>query len=120
MAEIAGLILGTTGIVGVIGALKDVIDLFATFADPSNFGRDYEILAAKIDIEKALLLQWAGRMKLLQPDYGKRLDDDDRMQNIVIKVFRYFSPTSPIFGISTASKSFFIIRFYFRRRLPQF
>ena len=85
MAEIAGLILGTAGIVGVVGAFKDVIDLFTTSADLSNFGRDDEILAAKIGIEKTLLLQCANRMKLLQPDYDKRLNVD-KTQNIVIKV----------------------------------
>lgn len=85
MAEIAKLILGTTGIVGVVRAFKDVIDLFTTFADLSNFGRDDEILAAEIGIEKTPLLQCANRMKLLQPDYDKWLNDD-RTQNIVIKV----------------------------------
>jgi hypothetical protein len=77
MAEVAGLILGAVGVAGVIGAFKDTIDLFNLIADSHHLGHDHEILDIKFDIEKTLLLQWADRVKLLRPDYDKRLDSSD-------------------------------------------
>ncbi|KAH7317129.1 prion-inhibition and propagation-domain-containing protein [Stachybotrys elegans] len=86
MAEVAGLVLGAIGIAGVIGAFKDAIDLFACFAQSRELGRDYEILNIKLDIEKALLLQWADRVGLLRPhDYDRRLDQED-IQATVVKI----------------------------------
>ncbi|KAI0892495.1 prion-inhibition and propagation-domain-containing protein [Annulohypoxylon nitens] len=75
MAEIAGLVVGVVGVAGVIGAFKDTIDLFNIFMSSREFGRDYEILDTKVDIERAILLQWADSVRLLRPDYDKRLDD---------------------------------------------
>ncbi|KAI1214247.1 prion-inhibition and propagation-domain-containing protein [Annulohypoxylon truncatum] len=76
MAEIAGLVIGVVGVAGVIGAFKDTIDLFNDFMSSREFGRDYEILDTKVDIERAILLQWAENVKLLKSDYDRRLDDD--------------------------------------------
>ncbi|KAI1090901.1 prion-inhibition and propagation-domain-containing protein [Rostrohypoxylon terebratum] len=76
MAEIAGLVIGIVGVVGVIGAFKDTIDLFNDFISSREFGRDYEILVTKVDIERTILLQWADHVRLLQTNYDKRLDDD--------------------------------------------
>lgn len=44
MAEVAGLVLGVVGLAGVIGAFKDVVDLFSLFVDSSHLGRDYEMI----------------------------------------------------------------------------
>ncbi|KAK5637025.1 hypothetical protein RRF57_012737 [Xylaria bambusicola] len=74
MADVAGLVLG---VAGLVGAFKDAIDLFTLLADSRDLGRDYEILNAKLDIEKVLLLQWADRIKLLRRDYDQRLNDPD-------------------------------------------
>lgn len=41
----------------------------------SRAGRDYEILVAKLDLEKTLLLQWADRIRLLKTGYDSRLDE---------------------------------------------
>jgi hypothetical protein len=75
MAEVAGLVLGVVGIVGIIGAFKDTIELFSIVAAPRDFSRDYEIASIKLDIEKLILLQWADRVRLLEENYDKRLDD---------------------------------------------
>ncbi|KAJ4237812.1 hypothetical protein NW760_003248 [Fusarium oxysporum] len=56
MAEVAGLALGAVGVVGLIGAFKDTIDLFGLLAESRDLGRDYEILRIKLDIQKTLLL----------------------------------------------------------------
>ncbi|KAF5688001.1 hypothetical protein FDENT_5055 [Fusarium denticulatum] len=75
MAEVAGLALGAVGVVGLIGAFKDTIDLFGLLADSRDLGRDYEILRIKLDIQKTLLLQWTDRVGLLrQDDYDPCLD----------------------------------------------
>ncbi|EGU73096.1 hypothetical protein FOXB_16392 [Fusarium oxysporum f. sp. conglutinans Fo5176] len=64
MAEVAGLALGAVGVVGLIGAFKDTIDLFGLLAESRDLGRDYEILRIKLDIQKTLLLQWTDRYGL--------------------------------------------------------
>ncbi len=74
MAEVAGV---AVGVLALIGSFRDCIDLFSCFVAARSLGRDYEILSAKLDIEKALLLQWADRTNLLKPHYDKRLDDPD-------------------------------------------
>ncbi|KAK5997627.1 hypothetical protein PT974_02991 [Cladobotryum mycophilum] len=75
MAEAAGLVQGVVGLAGIVGAFKDVIDLYTIIIDVRNWGRDFENLGVKFGIEKTLLLQWAERTTLLQPDYDHRLDD---------------------------------------------
>ncbi|KAH9907534.1 hypothetical protein F4778DRAFT_545284 [Xylariomycetidae sp. FL2044] len=82
MAETAGLILG---IVTLAGAFKDCVDLFAYISASKSMGKDHEILNTKLDIEKTLLLQWASRVGLYQPDhYDPRLDDPT-VQRVVFK-----------------------------------
>lgn len=73
MAEAAGLAIG---VVGIIGTFKDAIDLFNLFQSAKNYRQEYHLLETKLDIEKTLLLQWAARVRLLQPDYDERLDDE--------------------------------------------
>lgn len=77
MAEVAGLALGVVGLAGVIGAFKDVIDLFSLFLDSRHLGRDFEVLDTKLDIEKAVLLQWADRVGLLRQNHSPQLDNPD-------------------------------------------
>lgn len=80
-----GLALGVVGLAGLIGAFKDTIDLFSIVADTRHLGQQYEILDTKFDIEKTLLLQWADRVKLLDIDYDKRLDDPNT-QKLVVQI----------------------------------
>lgn len=61
-------------VISLVGVFKDCLDLFSMISATSSLGSDYEILNAKLDVEKTLLLQWAQRVGLLQPDYDERLD----------------------------------------------
>ncbi|KAG9508332.1 hypothetical protein J7337_001896 [Fusarium musae] len=85
MAEVAGLALGVVGVAGLIGAFKDTIDVFNTVVDMRHMGRQYQVLDIKLDIEKALLLQWADRVKLLQPNHDVRLDEPST-QTLVLRI----------------------------------
>lgn len=82
MAETAGLVLG---VVALAGTFKDCVDLFTYFSAYRSLDRDYEILVAKLDVEKTLLLQWAVRVRLLRPDHDLQLDDSTT-QNAVAQV----------------------------------
>ncbi|KAG4293471.1 hypothetical protein FPRO06_00056 [Fusarium proliferatum] len=85
MAEVAGLALGVLGLAGLIGAFKDTIDVFNTVVDMRHMGRHYQVLDIKLDIEKALLLQWADRVKLLQADHDVRLNEPNT-QTLVLRI----------------------------------
>ena len=69
MAEAAGL---AVGVLALMNTFRDCIDLFSNFM---TAGRDYELLSAKLDVEKALLLQWADRTRLLKPEFDARLNN---------------------------------------------
>ncbi|KAI1353533.1 prion-inhibition and propagation-domain-containing protein [Xylaria sp. FL0043] len=80
MAEAVGLALG---VVGLAGTLKSCADLISFFSSNKSFGRDHQILEVKLNVQKALLLQWAKRVRLLYPDdYDKRLDDPDTQSTV--------------------------------------
>jgi len=70
--EAAGLAIG---VIGLAGAFKDIIDLFALFTASRSMVNDFALLETKLDIEKTRLLKWAESVKLLATDYDKRLDD---------------------------------------------
>lgn len=73
MAEAVGL---AVGVLALVGTFKDCVDLFDYFSTSRTLGRDFELLETKLDIEKTLLLQWADRVQLLDPDfYDARLRD---------------------------------------------
>lgn len=72
MAEAVGVVLG---VVALVGTFKDCIDLFSYISTSRSLGRDDELLDAKLHVEKALLLQWAHRVRLLSREYDERLDD---------------------------------------------
>ncbi len=82
MAEVVGLVVGAVGLAGVVGAFKDVVDLFSLFSDSRHLGRDYEILDAKLDIEKTMLLHWADRVGLLRVQYDRRLDEPNTRDTV--------------------------------------
>ncbi|KAK6063226.1 hypothetical protein SCUP515_12588 [Seiridium cupressi] len=62
MAEVAGLVLGAVGVVGIRGAFKDAVELFSLITAPQKFSRDYEIRSTQLDIEKLILLHGADRV----------------------------------------------------------
>jgi len=85
MAEIVGIALGVAGLAGLIGTFKDTIELFGLLTDTRHVSRQLEILDTRLDIEKLLLLQWADRVRLLYPDYDKRLDNPDT-RRLVLRI----------------------------------
>ncbi|KAF4997738.1 hypothetical protein FDECE_11995, partial [Fusarium decemcellulare] len=96
--EAAGLVIG---IFGLAGAFKDCIDLFSYFLFYRSLGRDYEILQAKLDIEKTLLLQWAHRVRLCQPNYDTRLEDfstQKAVSTVLASICRLMSESSTLQG----------------------
>ena len=75
MAEAAGL---AVGVVSLAVSLKACIDLFDCFHAAWKHDHDYTILVVKLNIEKALLLQWAQRSGLVERIQAKSSDDFDK------------------------------------------
>lgn len=46
------------GIVGLVGAFKDTLELIDLIVYTGNLGREFQLLITKLDIEKTLLLRW--------------------------------------------------------------
>ncbi|EJT72935.1 hypothetical protein GGTG_09786 [Gaeumannomyces tritici R3-111a-1] len=64
------------GVVGLAGLFKSCIDLLSLVSATRSLARDYEIVFAKFELEKACLLQWARQVRLLDREcYDRRLDD---------------------------------------------
>ncbi|CAN9188605.1 unnamed protein product [Alternaria alternata] len=59
--EVAGLAVGTLALVGVF---EDCVRLFSQIGAASSMEKDYILLATRLDLQKALLLQWAERIKI--------------------------------------------------------
>lgn len=70
------------GVVGLAGVFKSCVDLFSYFSSHRSLGRDYEILEAKLHVEKTLLLQWSQRVRLFEESYDRRLDDPSTEQAV--------------------------------------
>lgn len=75
MAEAAGL---AVGVVGIAMSLKACIDLFDCFYAAWKQDRDYTILVVKLNIQKALLLQWAQDCGLMESLARDCSEDDDK------------------------------------------
>lgn len=75
--EIAGIALGVAGLAGIIGSFRDVIELLDMFAASKKRVQQREaiMMMTKFDIERFLLLKWAEDVRLIMPNYDKRLDD---------------------------------------------
>ena len=75
MAETAGLAIGAAAL---IGTFKDCIDVYGMIVSARSLTDDAEVLNTKLDVERMLLLQWADRIGMTEPeDYDRRLDDPD-------------------------------------------
>lgn len=70
--EPAGLALG---VIGLAGIFKSCVELFGYVSTYRSYDHDYDLLDARLHVEKTVLLQWAVRVRLLQEDYDRRLDD---------------------------------------------
>lgn len=78
--EAAGLAIGAAALVGTF---KDCIDVFGMIVAAHSLTDDAEVLNTKLDVEKMLLLQWAARTGLTEPErYDRRLDDHDLNQTV--------------------------------------
>ncbi|KAI1284086.1 prion-inhibition and propagation-domain-containing protein [Xylaria sp. FL0933] len=91
--------------------LKSCADLIS-FSSNKSFGRDHQILEVKLNVQKALLLQWAKRVRLLYPDdYDKRLDDPDTQSTvscILVAIQQLLSETTRLeqrYGLRAVSPS---------------
>ncbi|KAH7019739.1 prion-inhibition and propagation-domain-containing protein [Ilyonectria destructans] len=94
--EAAGLVIG---VVALAGTFKDCVDLFSYFLSYRTLGRDYEILEAKLDVEKTLLLQWARRVRLLHPDHDLRLEDattQNAVSRVLVSICRLLGESSAL------------------------
>lgn len=86
MAEAAGLAIGT---VALVGAFKDCIDVYGMIVAARSLTDDAEALKTKFDVERLLLLQWADRVGLAEPEsYDKRLDDPD-LNSAIVRVLQH-------------------------------
>ncbi|KAJ0115572.1 hypothetical protein J7T55_010395 [Diaporthe amygdali] len=81
-AKISGLVLGAVGLVGLIGAFKDTIELFSLITASQNFNQELLVTISKLDIEKLILLHWADRVRLLRTDHDSRLSDPTTQQGV--------------------------------------
>jgi hypothetical protein len=75
MAEATGLLLGTLALASLF---NDCVEGYGYVEKFKSHGKDYEILSTRLDVEKAMLLQWGDRAGLLQTndqERDSRLDD---------------------------------------------
>lgn len=76
--EITGLAIG---VAALVGSFKDCIDVYGTIVAARSLTDDAEVLNTKLDVERMMLLQWADRAGLTEPEkYDRRLDDADLKQ----------------------------------------
>ncbi|KAI4951981.1 hypothetical protein J4E91_003443 [Alternaria rosae] len=71
--EVAGLAIGTLALVGVF---QDCVTLLSQIGTAESMGKDYLLLATRLDFQKTLLLQLANRLNLYDNSkYDTRLND---------------------------------------------
>lgn len=78
--EITGLAIGAAALVGTF---KDCIDVFGMIVAARSLTEDAELLNTRLEVEKMLLLQWADRVGLTEPEkYNRKLDDVELNQAV--------------------------------------
>ncbi|CAI9629904.1 unnamed protein product [Alternaria burnsii] len=71
--EVAGVVIGA---VALIGVFEDCVELFSQIGAAKSMGKDYILLATRLDLQRALLLQWAERMHIYDEEtYDARLNE---------------------------------------------
>lgn len=106
--EPAGLALG---VIGLAGIFKSCVELFGYFSTYRSYGHDYILLDAKLHVEKAVLLQWADRVRLLHDDYDRRLDNPtirEAVSEILSYIIHLLSESSSLqqrYGMKEAEAS---------------
>lgn len=72
MAEAAGLAVGAVALVGLV---ENCIRLFDYIHAADAFGSSADVLCVRLDIQKLRLLHWIKRVRFLQSEYDKQLDE---------------------------------------------
>ncbi|KAK1773773.1 prion-inhibition and propagation-domain-containing protein [Copromyces sp. CBS 386.78] len=99
------------GVIGLAGIFKSCVELFGYFSTYRSYGHDYHLLDAKLHIEKAVLLQWADRMRLPHEDYDRRLDNPtirEAVSQVLSSIIRLLSETPSLqqrYGLKQAEAS---------------
>lgn len=99
------------GVIGLAGVFKSCVELFGYFSTYRSYGDDYDLLDAKLHIEKTVLLQWADRVRLLHEDYDRRLDNlaiRDAVSRVLCSIMHLLSETSSLqqrYGMKPADES---------------
>ncbi|ESA43700.1 hypothetical protein GE21DRAFT_3580 [Neurospora crassa] len=87
------------GVIGLAGVFKSCVELFGYFSTYRSYGHDYSLLDAKLHVEKAFLLLWADRVRLLHEDYDRRLDNPtirEAVSHILSSITHLLSETSSL------------------------
>ncbi|KAK3493378.1 prion-inhibition and propagation-domain-containing protein [Neurospora crassa] len=87
------------GVIGLAGVFKSCVELFGYFSTYRSYGHDYNTLDTKLHVEKAVLLQWADRVRLLHQDYDQRLDNPTTrkaVSDILTSITHLLSETSSL------------------------
>ncbi|RSL37924.1 hypothetical protein CEP53_015357 [Fusarium sp. AF-6] len=66
---------GKVSIADIAGALKTCLDILSNISANGDLECQWDMLQAKLDIERTLLLQWSDKVKLLQDVHDDCLDD---------------------------------------------
>ncbi|RSL43884.1 hypothetical protein CEP54_014906 [Fusarium duplospermum] len=77
----------------IAGAFKAYLDVISNISATKALGHEWNVLQAKLDIERALLLQWTEKVKLLEDGYDKCLDN----LSIHEQIFRLFRNALVVF-----------------------
>lgn len=87
------------GVIGLAGVFKSCVELFGYFSTYRSYVHDYSLLDAKLHVEKAFLLLWADRVRLLHEDYDRRLDNPtirEAVSHILSSITHLLSETSSL------------------------
>ncbi|KAI1262899.1 prion-inhibition and propagation-domain-containing protein [Xylariaceae sp. FL1019] len=94
--ESAGLAIGA---VALLSLVKDCVDLFDYISVSRALERDYDVLNAKLDIEKTHFLSWIERTNVLTDNYDDRLDHPQlcsAVNQALTCIYRLLSESEPL------------------------
>ncbi|KAK4197653.1 prion-inhibition and propagation-domain-containing protein, partial [Triangularia verruculosa] len=77
--EAAGLVVG---VIALAGIFNDCLEGLSHISALRSMRHDAELLNTKLDVEKALFLQWAERVRLVQSDCDRRLLSGSTAQTV--------------------------------------
>lgn len=71
------------GVIGVLTAFEDAIELFALFSATRDLDRDFIILVPNLDMEKFVLLQWSEPVRVLEKERDEWLNHKDIQRSVI-------------------------------------